>query len=275
MTRIATRDGVAYDVRDIGRGPVLVLLHGFAGDGRTWDLVADRLGRGRRLLSIDLLGHGGSDGPPATRHGVETQAGDVAWLIDGLVGQPADVLGYSFGARIALWLASAEPRAVDRLLLESPSAGLRDPEARVARVAADERFAVMLDEGDMAAFHEAWEAQPAFASRAALPDPVRADIREQHLAASGRGLAASLRGAGQGVMPALHERLTAIHAPSLVIAGGLDRVGRERAQEVAGPIPDSDLEIIPDAGHAPHIERPEVFLRVVLDFLDRRTRGEP
>jgi 2-succinyl-6-hydroxy-2,4-cyclohexadiene-1-carboxylate synthase len=275
MTRIATRDGVAYDVHDVGRGPVLVLLHGFAGSSGTWDGVTHGLAAGRRLLAIDLLGHGGSDAPSAQRHEVERQAQDVAWLVEGLAGPRVDVMGYSFGARVALWLAVLAPAIVGRLVLESPTAGIADPAARAARVAADERWATLLEAGDMAAFHDAWEAQPVFASRARLSAAARGAIREGHLAANGRALAASLRGAGQGVMRPLHERLGALATPALVIAGTLDATGLERASEVTRSLPDARVELIEDAGHAPHIERPEAFLRVVTGFLDSADRGVP
>jgi 2-succinyl-6-hydroxy-2,4-cyclohexadiene-1-carboxylate synthase len=273
MTRISTRDGVAYDVHDSGRGPVLVLLHGFAGSSRSWEPIADRLGDRRRLVAVDLLGHGGSDGPAPDRQAVERQAVDLAWLVDGQCGGSVDVVGYSMGARIALRLALTAPHLVRRLVLESPSPGINDPVEREARAAADERWAAMLDTGDLAAFHDAWEAQPVFASRATLPDDARAALRDAHLRASARGLAASLRGAGQGVMPPLHESLGSVGVPTLVIAGGLDPVGRERAASVADAMPDARLETIPEAGHAPHIETPAAFIEIVNAFLD--TRGDP
>jgi 2-succinyl-6-hydroxy-2,4-cyclohexadiene-1-carboxylate synthase len=279
MTRIATRDGVAYAIHDSGRGPVLVLLHGFAADSRTWDALAGGLGAGRRLFAVDLLGHGGSDAPLAARHAVERQVEDLAWLIEGLCPEPVDVLGYSFGARIALWLAVTTPRLVRRLVLESPSAGIADAGGRVARVAADERWAALLDEGDLAAFHEAWEAQPVFATRSTLPEETRASIREQHLTASAHGLAASLRGAGHGAMPPLDDQLGSVVAPTLVLAGALDPIGHDRATEVAAGIPGARLEVLPGTGHAPHLERPDEALRLIDAFLNDQpspsTRGAP
>lgn len=267
MTRIATRDGLAYDVHDTGRGRPLVLLHGFAGSSRSWEPVAHSLGTGRRLVAIDLLGHGGSDGPPAERHAIERQVADLAWLIEGQCEGPVDILGYSLGARVALWLAVAAPELVGRLVLESPSAGIDGLAEREARVAADERWAALLESGDLGAFHDAWEAQPVFASRAGLPEGDRTALHEIHLAASARGLAASLRGAGQGVMPSLHDRLAAIRRPALVIAGSLDPVGLERATTVARLLPYARMEVVPDAGHAPHLERPEAFVALANDFL--------
>jgi 2-succinyl-6-hydroxy-2,4-cyclohexadiene-1-carboxylate synthase len=273
MTRIATRDGVAYDVHDTGRGSAMLLLHGFAGSSRTWAGVADGLGGDRRLILVDLLGHGGSDAPVSDRHEVGRQAADIAWLIDGLADGRADVIGYSFGARVALRLAIDSPEHVRRLVLESPSAGIADPAARAARVSADERWAAMLDGGDLETFHEAWEAQPVFASRVALSDEGRGAIRDEHLAATARGLAASLRGAGQGVMAPLHDRLRELRAPTLVVAGALDPVGHDRAAAVASLVPEAQLVAVPDAGHAPHLERPHEFRRIANEFLSRR--GEP
>jgi 2-succinyl-6-hydroxy-2,4-cyclohexadiene-1-carboxylate synthase len=267
MTRIATRDGVAYDVHDTGHGPALVLLHGFAGSSRSWEPVAHALGDGRRLVAIDLLGHGGSDGPPPERHAIGRQAADLAWLIEGQCEGPVDILGYSLGARIALWLALTAPELVRRLVLESPSPGIDAAAEREARVAADERWATLLESGDLAAFHDAWEAQPVFASRAGLPDEARTELREIHLGSSARGLAASLRGAGHGVMPPLHDRLASLPIPVSVIAGALDPVGLERATTVARLLPHARLEIIPDAGHAPHLERPTTFVALANDFL--------
>jgi pimeloyl-ACP methyl ester carboxylesterase len=212
--------------------------------------VIEGLGRDRRLLLVDLLGHGGSDAPGPLRHEVERQAADIAWLIDGLADGHADVVGYSFGARVALRLALDTPGVVRRLVLESPSAGLADPQAREARVAAD-------------------------ASRATLPDEVRAAIREEHLAASARGLAGSLRGAGQGAMEPLQGRLSSMIAATLVVAGDLDPTGTQRAAEVARGIPQARLELVPDAGHAPHLEQPATFVRICNDFFAHSSQGAP
>lgn len=267
MTRIATRDGVAYDVHDHGSGRPIVMLHGFAGSSRTWAGVADGLGGDRRLILVDLLGHGGSDAPGSARHEVGRQAADIAWLIDGLADSRVDVIGYSFGARVALRLAIDSPERVRRLVLESPSAGIADPAARAARVSADERWAAMLDSGDLEMFHEAWEGQPVFASRSVASDEIRAAIRGEHLAASARGLAASLRGAGQGVMEPLRDGLGDMRASTLILAGALDPVGRDRATDVAGLVPDGRLVILADAGHAPHLERPAEFVRIANDHL--------
>ena len=234
----------------------------------TWVSLAAALLDQRRVIAPDLLGHGRSDAPadPA-RYALERQADDLAALLAALDAVPADVVGYSMGARLALVLALRHPSVVRGLVLESPSAGIHDATERARRRAADEALAGQLERDGLASFVETWEAQPLFASQSALPDDLRARLRTERLAHDPRGLAASLRGAGQGVMVPLHDRLAVVDCPALVIAGALDPVGLKRAGEVAAGLPAARLEVVADAGHAPHLEQPEAFLRLAGEHL--------
>ncbi len=267
MTRVAL-DGAELEVEATGRGPAVLALHGFTGTARTWVSLAAALLDQRRVIAPDLLGHGRSAAPadPA-RYALERQADDLAALLAALDAVPADVVGYSMGARLALVLALRHPSVVRGLILESPSAGVHDATERARRRAADEALAGQLERDGLASFVETWEAQPLFASQSALPDDLWARLRTERLAHDPRGLAASLRGAGQGVMVPLHDRLAVVDCPALVIAGALDAVGLKRAGEVAAGLPAARLEVVPDAGHAPHLEQPEAFLRLAGEHL--------
>ena len=198
---------------------------------------------------------------------VERTADDLATILRRLGTIPADVVGYSLGARVALRLAVVHPAVVRRLVLESPSAGLATAEERAGRRAGDEALATRIERDGIAAFVAEWERQPVFASHASLPPARAARIRAMRLANDPHGLAASLRGAGQGAMEPLHDRLAAMETPTLVIAGALDDRGRPRAEQVARGIPGARLEIVDNAGHTPHEEQPAAFRRLALDFL--------
>ena len=102
-----------------------------------------------------------------------------------------------------------------------------------------------------------WERQPVFASHRQLPAATAARLRSERLRNRPAGLAASLRGAGQGVMAPLHDRLGEVRAPTLVIAGALDPAGCARAEAVAAGIPDARFEVLAGAGHTPHLETPD------------------
>jgi 2-succinyl-6-hydroxy-2,4-cyclohexadiene-1-carboxylate synthase len=218
-------------------------------------------------IQVDLLGHGHSDSPtdPA-RHAVECQAVDLAQICREVADGPVAVLGYSFGARVALALALAEPTIGSRLVLESPSAGIADPAEREARRAADETLAADIERDGIPAFVDRWEELPLFASHAALPDATRGRLHDQRLRNDPAGLAASLRGAGQGVMSPFHSRLVEVRVPTLVVCGALDPA-RPRAAFVAAHIPGAGLVEIPGVGHTPHLESPARFRAAVLPFL--------
>jgi 2-succinyl-6-hydroxy-2,4-cyclohexadiene-1-carboxylate synthase len=269
VTRILA-GGVSYDVRTDGSGPPLLLIHGFTGRGSDWTPLLPELRRVATTVTVDLLGHGNSDSPtdPA-RHAIERQAADVAAILRRLHLTPATVMGYSMGARVALRLAITAPSLVARLILESPSAGIADPAERAARRASDEELARLAERDGIEAFMARWESLPIFDSERSLPPDVRARHHAERLRCRPDGLAASLRGAGQGSMEPLHSRLDSVTAPTLAIAGELDGVGAPRARAIAAAIRNAALALVPGAGHAPHREQPEQVTRLVLEFLAR------
>lgn len=263
-------DGIDYHVVRSGTAgrPPLLLVHGFMGSGASWDELAPVLAERFDVLAPDLPGHGGTVASgDAERIGVESTADDLAALVDGLDAGPAAVIGYSLGARIALRMAVEHPGLVARLVLESPSPGIDAEVDRTARRIADEALAEALERDGLTPFVEAWEAQPLFASQAALPVERRELVRRERLENDPAGLALSLRAAGQGAMEPLTSRLPQVSAPTLVIAGALDPVGRRRADAVARGIPGARLAVVPDAGHRIHLERPAVYARLVTEFL--------
>ena len=259
---------MSLNVLTAGEGPPMLLLHGFSGTARMWSAQIEAWSATHRVIAPDLLGHGGSDAPsdPAA-YALGRQADSLADLLELLAAAPATVVGYSMGARLALVLALEHPASVARLILESPSPGIADEADHAARHAADEVLAEEIERDGTKAFVERWEAMPIFASHADLPPDVQAHQRAERRRHSAPGLAASLRGAGQGTMPPLHDRLALITAPTLVVAGGLDGTGLDRARIVGEGIPDAQLATIEDAGHTPHLEAPQSFIRITNDFL--------
>jgi 2-succinyl-6-hydroxy-2,4-cyclohexadiene-1-carboxylate synthase len=256
-----TVDGLRYEVRVRGEGLPLLLLHGFTGRGSGWAPHTTVFARHFRVTVVDLPGHGRSGTPTDPRRAsVERTADDLVTVLRHVGDLPAHVVGYSLGARIAMRLAVAGPESVRRLVLESPSAGLATEEERRARRTADEALASRIERSGIEAFVDEWERQSVFASFAGLPAN-----RQKRLHAA--GLASSLRGAGQGSMEPLQDRLSGVRAPTMVIAGALDLTGLERGRTVAAAIPGARLRAVPDAGHAPHLERPSIFRSIVLGFL--------
>ena len=179
------------------------------------------------------------------------------------------VLGYSLGGRAALRLALRHPDRVAALVVESASPGIADPGERAARVAADLALADRLEREGLTAFVQHWEQLPLWASQAALPPALRAQLRAQRLTNDARGLANSLRGAGAGNDFPVVDALAGLRAPTLLVAGALDVKYVAAGRAMAAAIRGAELAIVPDAGHAVHLERPDAFVALVRDFLSR------
>ena len=252
------------------RQQTLVLLHGFTGCAANWCEICARLETPARWLIVpDLPGHGQSDAPadPA-RYAIEHCRADLLALLHilGVQEGQAILLGYSMGGRIALYTALAG--FFRALILESASPGLADPIEREQRRQQDNALAELIERAGVRAFVDEWERLPLFASQQRLSREKRAVLREQRLANSALGLANSLRGVGTGVQPALHEQLSTLTLPTLLLAGELDVKFCQIARQMAARIPRADLRIVPNAGHTIHLEQPEAFVSLARTFCD-------
>ncbi|HZU00093.1 MAG TPA: 2-succinyl-6-hydroxy-2,4-cyclohexadiene-1-carboxylate synthase [Ktedonobacteraceae bacterium] len=253
---------------DKANAPTLVLLHGFTGSAAGWGDCLDSFAAcGLRVLALDMLGHGQSDAPedPA-RYSMEHCRHDILTGLEvlGVRKGEAILLGYSMGGRIALYTAfSGFFRA---LILESSSPGVADPSEREQRRLSDEALAARIEREGIARFVEHWEQLPLFASQARLPQEMREELHTQRLRNDAKGLAQSLRGVGTGVQPPLYAHLPMLLIPVLLIAGELDTKFCTIARQMAQALPQARLSIVPDAGHTVHVEQPEVFDTLVMDF---------
>ena len=246
----------------------LVLLHGFTGSAAGWGHQMDTLADyGLRIIAVDMLGHGQSDAPEdAKRYSIENCQKDILAALQelGVKKSHAIILGYSMGGRIALYTAfSGYFRA---LILESSSPGLEDAAEREERRASDEALAASIEREGVPAFVERWERIPLFASQQTLPSECREALHRQRLQNNATGLAQSLRGVGTGVQPSLYTQLPTLHIPVLLIAGELDTKFTTIAKSMAQALPQSQLHIVPAAGHAVHLEQPQLFTSLVRDF---------
>ncbi|MSQ41636.1 MAG: 2-succinyl-6-hydroxy-2,4-cyclohexadiene-1-carboxylate synthase [Dehalococcoidia bacterium] len=267
MSRVEL-DGLALNVERAGEGPPLVLLHGFTGDAGGWSALAAQLAPEFTTLAMEIVGHGASDAPAAPeRYRMRRAVDDLVALLRACGHERAAWLGYSMGGRVALQVAVHRSEAVSALVLEGASPGLADAAERARRVASDEALAQRIERDGVPAFVDEWEAQPLFATQAALPTATRAAIRAGRLANRATGLANSLRGMGAGAQEPLHGRLGAVRVPALLLAGALDARYTAIAREMAQALPDATMQVIEGAGHAAHVERPREFGERVLAFL--------
>jgi 2-succinyl-6-hydroxy-2,4-cyclohexadiene-1-carboxylate synthase len=233
----------------------VVLLHGFAGTGRAWDPVVERLDPERyTALAPDLRGHGSArDARPISFDAV------VADVLDAAPPHFA-LCGYSMGGRIALHLALAAPERVERLILVATTAGIDDEADRAARRDADERLAVFAEAATIEQFADRWAAQPLFA---ATPPEAARIWREDLLRNDPCALAAVLRGLGAGAMAPLWDRLPDLRMPATVVAGERDEKYVALAKRLAAALPDATVVLVPGARHGLPREAPEAVAAAI------------
>ncbi|HEX7168441.1 MAG TPA: alpha/beta fold hydrolase [Acidimicrobiales bacterium] len=240
--------------------PRVVLVHGFTQTGRSWPpAIVERLEHdGHEVLAVDVPGHGS-----ASHVRADLREGARLLAIRG----HADYVGYSLGGRLALHVAVYHPESVRRLVLIGATPGIEDAAERRAREKADHALATTIQRDGVDEFLTTWLANPLFASL-----PADAAGVEARLENTPSGLASSLRLMGTGAQTPLWEFLPRLTMPALFIVGELDpkfsEIALRMAGEWGGP---ASVEVIPNAGHAVHLERPDAVADAIASFLHAST----
>ncbi len=244
--------GIDLEVRRKGRGPAMLVLHG--GNGPiTGYPFADKLAEHFQLIEPVHPGFAGSNIPEHFDN-LEDLVYLYLDLMDALDLKDAIVMGNSLGGWTAAEIAVRNSQRIGRLILVD-SVGIKAGD-RDSRDRAD-IFALPVAELTRLTWHD-----PARA-----PNPSKMSEEEVQILASNR-VALSMYGWDPYLHnPKLRYRLHRIKAPTLFIWGESDGLvtpayGRAFSAMVAG----STLEVIPKAGHAPHLEQPDAFVQKVLAF---------
>jgi pimeloyl-ACP methyl ester carboxylesterase len=257
-----------------GSGPAVLLLHGLGCDHTTWLPVMTSLSRRYTVVAPDLLGHGRSDKPRAD-YSVGGYANGMRDLLTVLGIDRATVVGHSFGGGVAMQFAYQFPERTERLVLVAPG-GIGRAVTAVIRAVSLPGFQTAMGVVTLPGPRQAVKLALRGLARSGLP-PTR-DLDEvaeivQHLsdrkarAAITHVVRAVVDWKGQVVTMADRAYLT--HAmPMCVIWGSDDGVipasHARLAQEMA---PEATVEVIPNAGHFPHKDHPQRFVKILNDFI--------
>jgi pimeloyl-ACP methyl ester carboxylesterase len=244
-------------VKVAGTGPPVVYLH--PAGGPAWDPFLDALAVQRTVYAPDHPGTGDTERDAI--HRVPSLWDLVLFydeLLDALGLERAPLVGASFGGMVACEVAAHRRRGVSALVLLDPIGLWRDdaPVAQYMTMLPDELAAVL--------FHD----PRGEVAQAAMALP--SDAGERAIAMA--DLVWAMGATGKFVWPipdkGLARRLHRVTAPALIIWGEDDRlVSPLYAQEFADRLSDARVEIVPDAGHVPQLERLDVVAPLVLEFL--------
>lgn len=250
---------------ETGDGQPLIILHGLFGQGRNWAAIAKALAVDYRVLTVDLRNHGAS--PWSDEMNYPVMAEDVAALIgrecdDG----PVPVVGHSMGGKTAMTLSLTHPNLVERLAIVD-----------IAPVPYDHDFTAHL--GAMMALDT-----KSLTRRSEAEVVIGDAVGDKHL---GQFLSRNLKQAEDGngfdwqinvaAIAAniddildfpIFEADDAYEAPALFLAGGTsDYIQSFHQAEIERLFPSADTQIIDDAGHWVHAEKPGDVVGALKGFL--------
>ena len=273
-------DEVRLPVVEAGEGPLVVLLHGFPEFWYSWRFQIPVLVRqGFRVVAPDMRGYNLSDKPAGVRaYRVERLAADIAQLVERLGERKAAVVGHDWGGMVGWWFAMRHPDRLSRLaVLNCPH-----PEHALAMM----RSRTQLEKSNYILFFQLpWVPERKLSSNGGevlrklyRRDPERegayteADIERYIQALSGPSLHAAInyyRALLQRSPFALHRALRPIEAPVQIIWGARDRhLGLEFSRPSSALVPDLRYELVEDASHSVHIDRPASVNARLKEFLD-------
>jgi pimeloyl-ACP methyl ester carboxylesterase len=269
---VPLQDGTMMACRDRGEGPAVLLVHGWAVDHSLFDGLADELSQTCRVLTPDLRAHGGTAAGklPLT---VETLAADLAELIEFVDCGPITALGWSMGAT-ALW-RMIELHGYSRLnglIVEDMSPRiLNDSDWSLGMANGLTQIASARLEGSMKAnwadYARSFGPRMLTLENAAANPELATRLIALLCERDGSAMAqlwASM--AQQDVRAALPN----MKLPVLVTYGEQsDAYKPETADYLVSTLPEATSRGFARSGHAPHIEQPEEFARVALDFVER------
>jgi pimeloyl-ACP methyl ester carboxylesterase len=245
---------------EAGEGRPLVLLHGLGSSHRDWQPQIDFFRGARRVIAIDLRGHGAS--PPASEGvTIGDLAEDVIETLATRAVERCDVVGWSLGGLVAALVAAKAPSLVERLVIVSSPPGSLDASLG-ARLKLLERTLLVR------ALPQRWLG--AVIARQVFPFHAQAELRRRFASRFAENDRVSYRAVFEALVRyddgGVLERVA---CPVLIVAGTRDYWPVATRHSQAKRIDDAQVVVI-DAGHGAPQERPDVFNGVVASFLDDR-----
>lgn len=256
--------GVTLHYVEQGEGPPVVLVHGLGASTFSFRRNIPELAHQFHVFALDLMGFGYSERPARGDYSLTAHATRLADFIYAVGLDRATVVGHSMGGAVAIRAAVEYPERIARLILVASArpqdmkrfgiARLLGPVLPLVAAAALHNERIRLAALRSAVYHGSLVDEETIAGYIGPTHAVG------HLAA--------LRQLARDVGRDRPVRVEDIHQPTLIIAGANDRwVMASRARWLHHRIPHARLEVVPECGHLVPEERPELFNRLVAEFV--------
>jgi pimeloyl-ACP methyl ester carboxylesterase len=243
---------------DAGNGTPLLLMHGLGGAIESWTNNIDALAKEMRVVALDLPGFGYSDKPKMS-YTIKFYVDFVASFIKKLSMAPAAIVGSSLGGHVACELAITRPEIVSRLVVISPPGAL--PKSFTGTPAL-KKYVKVLQAKSVA---EVKKALVAVDGKPVADDYAKIVFEKLAMPGAKEAFLSALVGSAKA--PRLNSRLPRIKVPMMVMWGKDDIMIPAKYVEPFVRLKNSRIMLLENCGHRPHVDRPGVFNRLVLDFV--------
>ncbi len=258
---------------EAGEGPVLLLIHGMAGNMENWQEVIEPLARRHTVIAPDLPGHGGS-GPGGGDYSLGALAATLRDLLVSLGHQRATLVGHSLGGGIAMQFAYQFPEASERLVLVS-SGGLGPEVSPILRAAALPGADFFIAQTSRAALRPVAAISRGLGAIGLRPNADVAEVARGYGSLADPDRRAAFLATLRSVVGTRGQRVDASDRlylaegmPVLIVWGERDPIIPAHHGEAAHEaIPGSRLEVFEGVGHMPQLETPARFVEVLEQFL--------
>lgn len=259
-----TVNGLPIAYTDDGDGHPLLFIHGFPLNRQMWAPQVGELAKVARVIAPDLRGHGESPRLPGP-YEMDLLASDMAAFLDALAIKKRIVIcGLSMGGYVAFAFYRKYPERLRAMILTATRAAADTTDGKANRDAMADRVSTM---GIMPVVDAMAPKLLSPISLKEKPDLAKkvSDIMQT---TSAEGMIGALM--GMKLRPDTSGMLKEIQVPTLVVHGADDQiVPLQEARQMADKIPGAQFEMIPLAGHLPNLEQPELFNKLLMEFILR------
>jgi pimeloyl-ACP methyl ester carboxylesterase len=257
--------GTRLRYRDTGRGPAVVLVHGWTLDSDMWEPQSEVLSHSFRMIRMDRRGHGLSRGQPS----LADDASDIVELLQSLDIRRFALLGMSQGARVALHLASLSPERVTALILDGPPF-IEAPAGTVSPEIPYDQYRAIAQTKGLTAFRREWRKHSLTQLRSGNP-PMQALLDMLIERYPGYDLTGAI---AMTLLSVDLQSIARARVPTLIVSGEYDlKTRQESARWLAAHLEGSIRRQIPNAGHLSGMDNPSAYNQVLSDFLMRHAIG--
>lgn len=245
-----------------GPGPVLLCLHGLAFNAWLWGPFGRAWAGERRVVALDIRGHGESD-HPLTGYAYSEIGDDILRAIDALCPEPPAVVGHSMGGRVSLWLAANHGAVYDRLVVVDSRMG-RTPPRNLDRHPAERIFPdweSYLASARRAKFHRNWT--PDMERFVAMHAKQAADgtVRMRFTSRSFDQISGTSRAYD------LIADLDRVTCPTLFVRATEGNLSEETVERIREQMPHIEVGVVEGANHCVPLDKPEAFIEATRAFL--------